>query len=561
MPHTVVKSPDHNRHRSLGWLATSWIEHFCIHGPGDIQGKPLSYRRGDAIPLSDELTLLQVDCYALDINGRRLYDSVFYSRPKGADKSGEASRIALFEALGPCRFAGWAKGGERYEWLDFVYEYQPGEPIGRPIVYPFLRILATEEGQTGNVYDSIFYNLKEGPLREAFARSDDVGLTRVYLPDGGEIRPSTASSAAKDGGKESWCDFDESHLYVTPELRRMYATVRRNMTKRRQTEPWSLETSTMYEPGAGSIAQDSHEMAELLQEGKMRRHRFFFDHRQAPADTDLDNEDSLRAGLRESFGDAYKFADVERIISEIWDTRAETNDSVRYYLNQATAAADAWITPQEWDRLTLRGYKVAPGAEITLGLDPSDSDDHTVLTGCEVATGYEWPIGIWVPQIDPDGRFKEINKMSIDKAVRDAFADFDVVGFFSDAHPMQDYIDRWTVEFGQGLCAKVSERDPIKFYMNNREADATRMVEAFHTAIIDGVDVSHPGDRLFSQYFYNAKRNPGRYGVSVRKGKRVDKIDAVPSAALARWARQVYLSLPESRKRRKGTVGFTWLTT
>ena len=96
MPVESIRAADHLRSRSIGWLAASWLEHFCVHGPGDIQGRPLSIAAPEGIPLSDELTMLLVDSYALDDAGRRLYDSVFFSRPKGADKSGQAARIALF---------------------------------------------------------------------------------------------------------------------------------------------------------------------------------------------------------------------------------------------------------------------------------------------------------------------------------------------------------------------------------------------------------------------------------------------------------------------------------
>jgi hypothetical protein len=494
--------------------------------------------------------MLTIDCYALERNGHRLYDSAFYSRPKGADKSGQAARIGLFEALGPARFGGWARGGEVYEWLDFRHEYEPGEAIGRPVTYPFLRILATEEGQTGNVYDSIYYNLKEGPLREAFARADDIGLTRIYLPDGGEIRPSTASSAAKDGGKETWANFDETHLYVVPELRRMYATVRRNMAKRKEAEPWSFESSTMYQPGQQSVAEASHELAQQLQQNQVRLHRFFFDHREAPADTDLADENSLRLGLKEAYGDAFDYMPVDRVIAEIWDPRNDTADSRRYFLNQVTAAFDAWITPQQWGAIARPGYKVAPGALITLGLDPSDSEDHTVLTGCEVETGFEWPLAIFDPALYEEHR---LPKPALDWAVHDAFATYDVVGFYSDVHPAEDYIDRWTVEFGERLCARATERQPIKFAMN-REIETTKAVEAYHTAIVSGVDIAHPDDLAFNQYHINCRRRPNGHGVTFGKGLFKDKIDGAASAMLARKARQDYMVLPDSKKRQQEQV-------
>jgi hypothetical protein len=183
------------------------MEHFTVHGPGDVQGQK--------VHLDDELLELTADVYAVDGSGRRLYDSAFISRAKGRDKSGHAGRHVLFEAFGPCRFAGWAEGGEVFRWRDFVHSYEPGDPMGRPVTYPFIRCLATEEQQAGNTYDNVYFNLTddEAPLSEGLPH-DAAGVTRTILPHGGEIVPSTASNASKDGGKETFVVFDETHLYV-----------------------------------------------------------------------------------------------------------------------------------------------------------------------------------------------------------------------------------------------------------------------------------------------------------------------------------------------------------
>jgi len=68
----LVRAPQHDRNRSLGWLAVWWIETFCVHGPGDVQGT--------LVKLDDEFTAFIVDVYGLDESGRRLYDSAFLSR-------------------------------------------------------------------------------------------------------------------------------------------------------------------------------------------------------------------------------------------------------------------------------------------------------------------------------------------------------------------------------------------------------------------------------------------------------------------------------------------------
>jgi hypothetical protein len=126
------------------------MEFFTVHGPGDVQGEPVVH--------GDEYTGFIVDCYATDRDGRRLYDGAFWSRPKGCDKSGMAARFDLFEALGPCRGTGkLARGGEVYRdpWgMGFEHVFEKGEPLARPVHVPFIRCMATEEEQTGNVYRS-----------------------------------------------------------------------------------------------------------------------------------------------------------------------------------------------------------------------------------------------------------------------------------------------------------------------------------------------------------------------------------------------------------------------
>lgn len=354
MPREQVHAEGHDRHRSLGHLAVAWIEHCCVHGPGDVIG--------ERVELDDELVGITVDAYALGADGRRLYDSAFVSRCKGRAKSEWAGFIALLEALGPCRFAGWATGGEVFEWRGFRYTYSPGEPMGRPVVAPFVRLLATEELQSGHVYGVVYFNLTEGPLAES--PGVDAGITRTLLPSTGEIRPSTSASASKDGGRETFVCFDETHLYRLPELHQMYNTVRRNLTKRKAAEPWSLETSTMYLDGEESVAERSHSLARAIHEGETTA-RFLFDHRFAAPDTDVADEAQLRDGLIEALGAFAEHADIDRKVAEVYDLRNDESASRRYLLNIATAADSAWLTRGDWDALERHDQELVAAASYT----------------------------------------------------------------------------------------------------------------------------------------------------------------------------------------------------
>lgn len=532
MPSEIVRASEHDRNRSLGWLAVAWIEYFAIHGPGDIQGRPLLSSEEDAIPLSNELAALTADCYALNDRGQRLYDSVFYSRPKGADKSGHAARIALFEALGPCRFAGWAKGGEVFEWMDFRYVYEPGDPMGRRITYPFLRILATEEGQTGNVYDSVYLNLSEGPLREAFSRRDDVGLTRVFLPGGGEIRPSTASSAAKDGGKETWTNFDETHLYILPELLRMHSTVRRNMAKRRDAEPWSFESSTMYEPGRNSVAEQTHTLAKSMASGKARVSRLLFDHREGFPDTDMDDEDALRRSLIEAYGDASAYMPIERIIHERFDTRNDQIDWQRYFLNQARSGASKAFNLDAWNANARPMQYIENGEKIVLGFDGSLVDDATALIATHLRTGFQWPLGIW----ESDGPEWEIDKRMVSATVAEAFATYEVVYLYADPSKWETQLAEWGGAHGEKKVLSVP---------TVRVRQMAQTLKAYAGAIVAG-EQTHNGNPVFRRHIGNAHKALQNFRDDddsplwlIRKDRPMsaNKIDAAMAGALSWQAR------------------------
>ena len=539
-----VQSATHDRQRSLGWIAIWWIETFCVHGPGDVQGEP--------VELDEEFAAFVLDSYALDSTGRRLYDSAFISRAKGRAKSELAGFITLFEAMGPARFDGWAEGGETYERDGFVYTYAEGEPIGRLVTAPVIRCLATEEGQAGNTYDNVHFNLTEGPLGNGLPR-DAAGLTRIFLPGGGEIIPSTASNSSKDGGKETFVVFDETHLYTTRELKRMYDTVRRNLAKRKAAEPWSLETSTMYLPGEKSVAEETHDLAKLIRENKTRSQRLLFDHREADADIDLSDPEQVRAGLTEAYGPFSAVMDIERIISEFYDPRNDPQDSRRYYFNQPTSSKDSWISSPEWVACAAT-KEVAKGEEITLGFDGSRKrtrgvTDATALIGCRVSDGHLFEIKVWEQPEGPAGEGWEVPITEVDYEVRQAFERFNVVGMFADPAKWESYIAQWEADFGKKLKVKSSQAHPIEWWMTgNRSYLVVRALEQFQNAVLDK-ELTYSGLAL-SRHVLNARRRIGRSGMSIAKEhpESPNKIDAAIAAVLAYQARLQALSKGEATK-------------
>jgi phage terminase large subunit-like protein len=559
MPRRLITAPDHSRSRSLGNLVTWWIETFTVHGPGAVVGQRVS--------LTDEYFGFLLDAYALSPIGRRLYDSGFLSRPKGCDKSGLAAKIALAEAFGPVRFAGWAKGGETYEFLGRVYRYSKGEPMGRTVKSPFVRILATEEEQTGNTFATIHYNLTDSraPLFDLQAWGVVPGLSKVVIPGGGSIVRSTAGAASKDGGLETFAVFDETHLYITPQLREMYNTVTENLGKRAMdAEPWFLETTTMFGPGEESVAERTIEYSEMIEEGLARKPRALIDHRWGEiSDKDFRDEAKLADAFREAYGDAIAWNPVEYLIERAYDPRRPVARTRRYRLNAVTASENAWLQPEDWSargirarrgvaqRLKLAWDFVRPwrGDKITLGFDGSLTNDATALIACRVKDRYLFPLHIQQkPDTAPTPNAPEweVDQAAVDAAVAAAFKKFKVVGFYADPPYWQDFVRTWDKEHGDALEVKAGPKNAIAWY-TKRDVQMAAALELLETAISSGT-MAHDDDsklgRIMTRHFLNARRWERRGGTVIGKEKKNSpkKIDAAVAGALAFQACADYLA-------------------
>ncbi|MGK4583473.1 terminase [Kitasatospora sp. HPMI-4] len=470
---------------SLGFTAIDWIETYLCHGPGDVQGEPLV--------IDDEMAAFIVRAYELDsVTGRRKVNRAFLSRPKGRAKSELAGALVCFEALGPCRFDG--------------FDAQ-GEPVGREQVYPFIRCMATEEGQAGNTYDNVTAMLEH--LVEHFGDEFpgiDLGRnaqtsSRIFIEGGGEIVPSTSSGAAKDGGKETFAVFDETHLYVLPELRSMHKTVRRNLVKRRAAEPWSLETSTMYAVGENSVAEATHEYAEAVKASRVRDGGLLFDHRQGPHVEDLMDDAQLMPALEYVYGDAAGWMDLERIAADMREPDTDPADARRYFLNQPGTASAKAFDAGRWAELAKSGF-VAPARElITVGFDGARWRDATALIGTHVDTGHQWVLGAWeAPVREDEAEDWEVPAAEVNAALEAAFDQWRVARVYADPPYWENTVAAWAGRWGEKVVTE---------WWTHRPRPMAFALRAYRTAMTDG-SLSHDGDPLFTRHIANAVKRDAR---------------------------------------------------
>ncbi len=422
---------------TLGWQVIDWIETYLVHGPGDVERQP--------IVLDDERALHVLWCYAVfpaghRFAGQRMVLRDVLSRPKGWAKSEFAGAIACVEALGPSRFDGWDTGGE---------------PVGRPVTYPFVRCLATEEEQAGNTYDNVFIMLSEGEAANAYDL--DVGLTRTFVrePGGGEIRPSSSGDSSKDGGKESFAVADETHLYHTRGLRSMHRTVARNTGKRKGAEPWMLDTTTAHAPGENSVAEAAADsFADTDPAVLLERQRVLYDHHEGPEVRNWDSDRELRAALKKAYGGAAAFMDLDRVLALIRMPEAEQAESKRYFLNIASASDRIWVAADEVRGLLHRGHdrQVRAGELITVGFDGSRFRDATVLIGCCVSDAHLFPLGVWAKPEGEAGRGWEVPVRDVNLVMERTFDSFRVERGYYDAAWWRAEVAAWHSKWGDAVA-------------------------------------------------------------------------------------------------------------
>lgn len=342
--------------------------------------------------------------------------------------------------------------------------------------------------------------------------------------------------------------FDETHLYTTGELKRMYRVVTRNLRKRKKNGgTWFLETTTMFSPGEDSMAEATYEEADAIREGRKKRGRarVLFDHRWGDC-KDLTDEVELRAALRESYGDALLWMDLDSLVDEFYDTRNEEADSRRYFLNAKTSSSDAWMKEHIWAACKRSDLSLKKGDLVTLGLDGSVRDDSTALVASRVADGHIELIGLWEKPAGAEGDEWQVDREAVDARVAWAMNHFEVAGFYMDPAHWQDYADKFSAEFGERMQVKATARRPLEWW-TNRPVAMSAALERFHEAVEEErITYTAAEDRAegspehkltvaLTRHILNARRREKRGGIQIGKDrpKSNRKIDGAMAAVLA----------------------------
>lgn len=544
MPVLCVPSADTKPWPTLGPEICDWIEEHLVFGPGDLKGEP--YR------IEDEFRAQIYRAYEVyprghRMAGKRRFKRVALEERKGTAKTERAAILAAAESHpdAPVRCDGFRRQGS--VWV----------PVGRSVRDPYIPMVAYTEEQTEELaFGALLVILGESSVADDY----DIGLERIVVLDSrgkaaGKITALAGSPNARDGARTTFQHFDETHRFTLQSLRNAHRTMLANIPKRPLSDPWSLETTTAYAPGEKSVAEDTREYAEHIDQGKVDDPRLFFFSRWADETRDISTDAGLVESIVEATGPArMAWTDVDSIVSSFREPNADVAYMRRVWLNQRVQSSEAAFDARRWAELADPTHVVADGSLIVLGFDGARREDSSALVATEVATGFQWPVEIW--ERDPTVEDWTVDEADVDRMVAATFERYEVWRMYADPPYWETAVARW-----QGLHG---DKTVIEWW-TNRNKPIAYALRAYREAMTEG-SVSHDGDSRLAAHIGNARRYDLRmrdenaaplWAIRKERSDSPKKIDAAMAGCLSWEAyRDAVASGAQKKKRSKKLVTF-----
>jgi hypothetical protein len=512
---------------SLGTLVSCWIEAHCVIPDRDDRGK--QFRLYDEqLRFFDGHYELKPAAEIGQLAPAFRYRRSLLVRPQKWGKGPLTAAQICAEGVGPVLFAGWAVGGEVYDCRDhgcgcgFVYEYEPGEPMGRPWPTPLIQVTALSEEQTGNIYDALRPMIEYGPLAEIIPRT---GEEFIRLPGGGMISTVTSSAQSRLGQRITFAAQDEVGLWSAVN----------KMLKVADTQYRGLAgmggraglTTNGWDPAEASVAQLQYESPA---EDILR------DFVQAPGNLSYGNKVERRRIHRIVYGDSLKsrggHIDLDSIEAEAADLAArDISQAQRFFGNMIVYGAGSWLDGDLWDA-RARPRDVPAGTAVVGGFDGSDTDDWTAIR-LQTEDGYQF-----TPRYGPDRRpciwnpaehGGQVPRLEVAAAVEEIFETFLVGRFYYDPPGWKSEGQDWEARYGEKVVIRWET-----YRLTQMHAAAVRL----HTDVVKAdTGFTHDGDAQIAVMIRNTRKlaRPGmRYVLG--KPSQQQKIDGTVSSILANEA-------------------------
>lgn len=407
----IVPELDEEPWPTLGPQIADLIEECAIFGPGSLKGKPA---RLDAEKRAALYRMYEVYPQGHEWAGRRRFKRCGICWRKGLAKTEFMSWVAFAELHpdGPVRCDGFDANGN---------------PVGRPVVDPYIPMLAVTVEQVEELaYGALYVMCSEGPDADLFDVTQDriVRLSSSGRADGKAV-PLANSPGGRDGARTTFQCFDEPHRLVLPRQIEAHETMVANLEKRVLEDPWGLYVGTAGELGQESIAEGLHEEAQQIRDGVIDDPQLFYFHREAGSGFDMDSLPERIEAVREATGPVGEYGPGQFVsIARQWERpKADKQYLERVWLNRWVKSGRQAFDAKRWAELGTAD-PIQPGSFVTFGFDGARRRDSTGIVLTDIATGRQKLHALWEKPLDADDW--EIGEDEVTSAFDEIFSTFRV---------------------------------------------------------------------------------------------------------------------------------------
>lgn len=501
-----------------------------------------------------------------------------------------AAFICIVEFVGPCRLIGWD---------------EDGEPVAGAHPNPLVQLAAVSKEQNQNT-SSLFPVMMDQEFQDMFEVNIGVELSYAQRRRC-TLKVLTSNFRTQEGSRPSCVIENEVHHWVYSKGGLdFHEVLGRNLNKRGFSDPWArrIMITNAYKPSEESVARMIREGWEDGQAGRsVDTGTLLYDSLEVRSDVPLKPPESEWTGTDAAGNPAATVEDriqwLAKILSEVrgdafWLNPRQTAEEIlapqnqgsisqsrRFYLNQVTAAEEAWLDRADiraaidpdvehhrknvtstMDAYEVGWTKVGPDEPVVLFFDGSKSNDATALVGCRVSDGYTFTCGVWQKPTnltDDEAHTWRVDRGKVDAQVKRVMARFKVVAFWGDpshAKDETDYtpywdslFDEWHERYSEDLNVWAVRNDvgghSIMWDMTSPQRTA-QFVEAAQKTVDDfeSLNITIDGHPALVSHLTNAQeREDEKNGITLGKESRYSprKIDLAVCLVGARMLRRIVL--------------------
>ncbi|HET7386752.1 MAG TPA: hypothetical protein VFJ19_08840 [Nocardioidaceae bacterium] len=456
---------------------------------------------------------------------------------------------------------------------DAAFSHWDGDvPVGMQTQNAYVQIVGVAQDQIKRNTMPLFPSLIPPETRRRYGIQ--IAKLDVWARgDTAHIEASTSSAMSIEGPRptrvvrnetQNWNESNGGHALA--------GAIEGNLAKSEDAAARQLDICNAYRPGEDSVGQRAREAYEATVGSHCEEHEgredwpdcsacqppksvdfgLLYDSLEAPPEAPLSVD--AAPGVVDSIRGDSVWLNLKRILNSIKNPANPASESRRKWYNQITAAEDAWADPNDI-RAAKTTERLRSGDKVVLFGDGSKSDDATGVLACRLSDGLCQVLHVQQPK-----KGQIVDRDAVDHAVVEANRDFEVVAFWFDpSHAKDDdaegdnrfwwpLCDAWHQRYGaKYACWPVKSGNrahAVAFDMATPTNQATFVAGAEQTLTeLENGEVTFTESAWLEEHLRNAKRAPGRYGVSVRKDNRESrhKIDLAVCLIGARTLRRIFL--------------------